>query len=96
MNVRADVAELIRQGFNNEEIHRETGVDPKTAAAARRRLGYDNAPARRPATALERLYAEQYPTGTVRDYKPGRMPTSPAQAAANQARLLAALRTPAA
>lgn len=91
MNIRADVAELIRLGFNNEEIHRETGVDPKTAAAARARLGYTNPPARRPATTLERLYAEQFPTGTVRDYKPARMPTSPQQQAANQARLLAAL-----
>jgi len=96
MNVRADVAELIRQGFNNEEIHRETGVDPKTAANARARLGYRNPPARRPATALERLYAEQFPTGTVRDYKPARMPISPQQQAANRAALLAALRTPAA
>lgn len=92
MNIRADVVELIRQGFNNEEIARHLNIDPKTAAAARARIGAANAPARRPATSLERLYAEQFPTGTVRDWKAAREPLTPAQQAANRATLLAALR----
>jgi hypothetical protein len=32
------------------------------------------------------------PTGRVRDFRPERMPTSPAQQAANRERLMAALR----
>ncbi|MET9517463.1 helix-turn-helix domain-containing protein [Streptomyces sp. NPDC002994] len=95
MKIRADIVELIGQGFNNEEIARHLNVDPKTVSLARQRLGADNAPARRPATSVERLYAEAVPTGQVRDYKPARMPMSPAQQAANRAALLAGLRTPA-
>ncbi|MGA5869299.1 helix-turn-helix domain-containing protein [Streptomyces cinereoruber] len=95
MKIRADIAEWIHQGFNNEEISRLAGVDPKTVAAARRRLGAPNAPARRNATALERLYAEAVPTGTVRDYKPDYRPLTPEEQAANRRLLLAALRTPA-
>jgi len=91
MNIRADIVELIRQGFNNEEIARHLDIDPKTASAARMRIGADNAPARRPATSLERLYAEQFPTGTVRDWKPTARPLTPKQQAANRAALLAAL-----
>ncbi|MGW7053086.1 helix-turn-helix domain-containing protein [Streptomyces sp. NPDC054887] len=94
MKIRADIVELIGQGFNNEEIARHLDVDPKTVSLARQRLGVHQAPARRPATALERLYAEAVPTGQVRDYKPARMPMSPAQQAANRAALLEAVRRP--
>ncbi|CAM5506821.1 hypothetical protein SANTM175S_07206 [Streptomyces antimycoticus] len=45
---------------------------------------------------MQRLYAEALPTGRVAEYRPSRMPTSPAQAAANRERLLAALRNEAA
>lgn len=94
MKIRADVAELIHQGFNNTEITERTGLSNYRIASARRRLQLPNAPARREATALERLYAEAVPTGRVRDYQPptGRMPLSEAQQAANRAALLDALR----
>jgi hypothetical protein len=94
MKVRADVAHLIHQGFNNAEIRERTGLGPHTIAAARRRLQRANAPTRRDLNALERLYAEAVPTGRVKDWKPpaGRMPLSPDQQRANRERLLAALR----
>ncbi|WP_327259974.1 helix-turn-helix domain-containing protein [Streptomyces sp. NBC_01240] len=94
MRIRADVAELIHQGFNNAYIKQRCGVSGQHVAAARRRLQRPDAPERRDATALERLYAEAVPTGRVYDYQPpaGRMPLSPAQQAANRATLLAALR----
>lgn len=92
MKIRADIAEWLRQGFNNAEIAQRAGVDPKTVAAARRRLQYANAPARRDTTALERLYAEAVPTGQVRDWKPVYEPLTPKEQADNRARLLAALR----
>ncbi|MFF2411799.1 helix-turn-helix domain-containing protein [Streptomyces sp. NPDC058092] len=94
MNIRADVAELIHQGFNNEYIKQHCGVSGQHVAGVRRRLQRANAPERRHATALERLYAEAVPTGRVYDYQPpdGRMPLSPTQQAANRATLLAALR----
>ncbi|QBJ94459.1 helix-turn-helix domain-containing protein (plasmid) [Streptomyces seoulensis] len=98
MKVRADVAELIYQGFNNAEIRERTGLSGQAIGAARRRLQRPNAPTRRDTTALERLYAEALPTGRVKDWKPatGRTPLSPAQQRANRERLLAALREPAA
>lgn len=94
MKIRADVAELIHQGFNNAYVQKHCGVSGQHVTWARRRLQRPNAPERRHATAMERLYAEAVPTGRVRDYQPpsGRMPLSPAQQAANRATLLAALR----
>lgn len=94
MKIRADIAELLRQGFNNTEIAEQTGVHKRTVAEARHRLGLPNAKRRRPPTNLERLYAEAVPTGRVKDYRPpsGRMPLSPDQQRANRERLLAALR----
>jgi hypothetical protein len=92
MKVRPDVAEFLRQGFNNSEIARRTGADRKTVARARDRLQIPNAAARRPATPRERLFAEALPTGRVREYRPRVMPLSPAQQRANRERLLAALR----
>ncbi|MEH0542956.1 helix-turn-helix domain-containing protein [Streptomyces sp. B21-105] len=89
MKIRADIAALIRAGHTNASIAHRLGCDPSTVAEARRALRYP------PAGALERLYAEAVPTGRVHAYRPERMPTSPDQAAANRARLLAALRTPA-
>lgn len=96
MKIRPEVAELMRQGCNNSEIERRTGVNRKTVAAARARLDIPNAAARRPtlrsATAKERLYAEALPTGRVRDYRPASMPLSRDQQAANREALLAAIR----
>lgn len=97
MKIRADLVELMRQGFNNAEIAARLGVDPKTVRVARRALRLDNAPSRRAATPLERLYAEQWPTGTVDTWKAPRKPCGPdPDAAAHRAELLAALRRPAA
>ncbi|MFJ6348618.1 helix-turn-helix domain-containing protein [Streptomyces sp. NPDC092046] len=85
MKIRADIAALVRAGHSDASIARRIGCGRGTANETRRAL-----------LALDRLYAEEVPTGQVRDYQPDRMPTSPAQQAANRARLLAALHTPAA
>lgn len=96
MNIQPVIAEHLRQGLNNSEIARRTGADRKTVARARERLGVPNPagrrPTPRPATAMERLFAEALPTGRVREYRQRVMPTSPAQQAANRERLMAALR----
>ncbi|MEU0393851.1 helix-turn-helix domain-containing protein [Streptomyces sp. NPDC006208] len=92
MKIPAAVVELLHQGFNNREIAERTGIHKSTIAAHRHRLGLPNAKRRRAAHSLERLYAEAVPTGQVRDWKPARLPLTPAQQAANRATLLAALR----
>ncbi|MFC9285661.1 helix-turn-helix domain-containing protein [Streptomyces sp. NPDC057052] len=96
MNIRPDVADHLRRGLNNSEIARRTGVDRKTVARARLRLGVPNPAGRRPTPAPEtvsdRLLAEALPTGRVREYRPRLMPLSSAQQRANRERLLAALR----
>lgn len=96
MNIQPVIAEHLRQGLNNSEIARRTGADRKTVASARQRLGVPNPAARRPTprppTATERLLVEAIPTGRVREFRPSRMPLSPAQQRANRERLLAALR----
>ena len=86
MKIRADIADLIREGHTNAHIAHRLHCATDTVAKARWALRLP------PAGALHRLYAEAVPTGRVKDYRPERMPTSPAQAAANRARLLAALR----
>ena len=86
MRVRADIAALIREGHTNASIAVRLGCARATVARARQALRLP------PADRLGRLYAEAVPTGMVRAYRPDRMPLSPAQQAANQARLLAALR----
>jgi hypothetical protein len=86
MKVRADIAALIREGHTNASIARRLHCDPSTVARARQALRLP------PADKLGRLYAEALPTGRVKDYRPERMPTSPAQQQANRERLLAALR----
>lgn len=86
MKVRADIAALIREGHTNASIAHRLGCHPTTVARARQALRMP------PADKLGRLYAEAIPTGRVKDYRPDRMPTSPAQQAANRERLLAALR----
>lgn len=88
MKIRADIADLIREGHTNESIAHRLGCDRSTVAYARQALRFP------PADHLGRLYAEAAPTGRVRDYQPpqGWMPLSPAQQAANRATLLAALR----
>lgn len=86
MKIRADIAALIRAGHTNTSIAHRLHVHRDTVAKARRALQLP------PAKRLERLYAEAIPTGRVKQYRPNRMPTSPAQQAANLARLTAALR----
>lgn len=86
MKVRADIAALIREGHTDASIAHRLGCGRGTVWEVRRALRLP------PADALGRLYAEAVPTGQVRGYKPEHMPTSPQQQAANQARLLAALR----
>ena len=90
MKVRADITALIRDGHTNASIAHRLHCDPSTVARARRALQLP------PADKLGRLYAEAIPTGRVKDYRPERMPTSPAQQQANRERLLAALRDKAA
>lgn len=100
MNLQPLIARHLRQGLNNSEIARRTGASRQTIAATRHRLGIPN-PAAGHATprtpdATKRLLAEALPTGRVREYRPERMPTAPAQQQANRERLLAALRSDAA
>jgi len=88
VKVRADIAALIREGHTNASIAHRLHCDPATVSKARQALRFP------PAGVLARIYAEEAPTGRVRDYKPpaGRLPLAPAQQAANRAALLAALR----
>lgn len=90
MKVRADIAALINAGLTDDQIARRVGCHRTTVNAARNILRRALAEP----TTRERLYAEALPTGRVAEYRPARMPTSPAQAAANRARLLAALNEP--
>ena len=85
MKIRDDIAALVRAGHSDASIALRLGCGRGTANETRRAL-----------SSLDRLYAEAAPTGQVRDYRPERMPTSPAQQAANRAALLAALRAKAA
>ena len=86
MKVRADIVTLIREGHTNASIAHRLHCAKSTVARAREALRLP------PADRLGRLYAEAVPTGRVTDYRPDRMPTSPAQQAANRERLMAALR----
>ncbi|MFG2328291.1 helix-turn-helix domain-containing protein [Streptomyces sp. NPDC048604] len=86
MKIRADIAALVRAGHSDASIARRLQCGRGTANEVRRALQLP------PSGALQRLYAEEAPTGKVHDYRPDRMPTSPQQQAANRAALLAALR----
>lgn len=86
MKVRADIAALIRDGHTNASIARRLHCCRTVVAETRRALRLP------PADKLGRIYAEALPTGRVKDYRPDLMPLSPAQQAANRARLLAALK----
>ncbi|MFD5384327.1 helix-turn-helix domain-containing protein [Streptomyces sp. NPDC127074] len=86
MNVRPDIAALIVAGHSDAAIAARVGCHRATVNRAR------NDMKRQPADPRERLYAEELPTGRVTEYRPPRQPTSEAQAAANRARLEAALR----
>ncbi|MCX5158123.1 helix-turn-helix domain-containing protein [Streptomyces sp. NBC_00264] len=88
MKIRADIADLIREGHTNASIAHRLGCDPATVARARQALHLP------PADRLGRLLAEAAPTGRVLSDKPTRVQTSPAQAAANRQALLAALMQP--
>ncbi|MFD7609673.1 helix-turn-helix domain-containing protein [Streptomyces sp. NPDC059828] len=86
MKFRADIAALIHEGHTDASIARRLGCGRSTAWETRRALSLP------PSRFIGRQLAEAFPTGQVHDYRPDRMPTSPAQQAANQARLLAALK----
>ncbi|MFB9558680.1 helix-turn-helix domain-containing protein [Streptomyces roseoviridis] len=86
MQIRADIAALVRAGHSDASIARRLHCGRGTVNQVRRAL---NLP---PSTALGRLYAEEVPTGQVREYRAARMPLSPARQAANREALLAALR----
>ncbi|MGH3584852.1 MAG: helix-turn-helix domain-containing protein [Pseudonocardia sp.] len=88
MKVRADIADLIREGHTNASIAHRLGCDPATVGRVRNALRLP------PADRLGRLYAEAVPTGRVLSDRPNRVQTSPAQAAANRQALLAALVEP--
>ncbi|MEU1787058.1 helix-turn-helix domain-containing protein [Streptomyces sparsogenes] len=86
MKVRPDIVVLIAAGHSDDAIARRLGCHRSTVNRARNDLK------RGVANPLERLYAEELPTGRVTEYRPQRLPISPAQAAANRALLEAALR----
>jgi hypothetical protein len=86
MNVRPDVAALLRRGHTDSYIASQTGYHRTTVARARRALKIP------PGQILGHVYAEAVPTGRV-TAPVGRLPLSPAQQAANRARLLAALKS---
>ncbi|MFD8384299.1 helix-turn-helix domain-containing protein [Streptomyces sp. NPDC059679] len=88
MRVRADIVALINAGLDDDQIAEELHCHRTTPYRVRRAL------AEASLNVAARVLAEELPTGQVRDYRPARMPTSPAQAAANRARLLAALSEP--
>jgi len=88
VKIRADIAALIRAGHTNASIAHRLGCDPSTVGKARHALRLPDA------DRLGRVYAEAWPTERVLGDKPTRVPTSPAQAAANRQALLAALREP--
>lgn len=90
MKIRADIAALIREGHTDASIARRLGCGRSTVWETRRALRLP------PSRVIGRQLAEAVPTGQVREYRSDRMPTSPAQQAANRARLLAALRDEAA
>lgn len=85
MRIRADIAALIREGHTNASIAHRLGCAPGTVGRVRTALRLP------PADKLSRVYAETWPTERVLGDKPTRVPTSPAQAAANRRALLAAL-----
>lgn len=84
MNTRSEIARLILAGHTDQAIAHRIGCHRATVNRTRRALRASGE------YAPERLYAEELPTGRVLQ-PPRRQPTSPAQAAANQAALKAAL-----
>lgn len=82
MKVRADIATLVREGLTNVEVAHLAGVHPATVAKTRRHLGL--APTTLDTTQLQRLYAEDAPTGTVHDYKHATRTLTPAEQARNR------------
>ncbi|MFF6847079.1 helix-turn-helix domain-containing protein [Streptomyces antimycoticus] len=86
MKIRADIAALIVEGHSDAAIAARVGCHRATVNRAR------NVMKQQSADPVERLYAEELPTGRVTEYRPQRQPTSPAQAAANRALLAEALR----
>lgn len=86
MKIRADIAALVRAGHSDASIAHRLRCGRGTVNRVRHALRLP------PADTLGRLYAEEAPTGQVHDYRPARMPMSPAQQAANRAALVAAIR----
>ncbi|NJA56695.1 hypothetical protein [Streptomyces sp. NEAU-H3] len=93
MRVPPLVAELLRQGYTNDEIRRQAGHSKHTIAKYRAQLGFPAAAPRPPQAELDRILAEAVPTGRVKDWQPpkGGMPISPARAAENRRALEEAL-----
>ncbi|MEU1088905.1 helix-turn-helix domain-containing protein [Streptomyces sp. NPDC005892] len=88
MKIRADIADLIREGHTNASIAHRLRCAPSTVGRVREALQLP------PADRLGRLYAEALPTGKVLGDQPARVGTSPAQAAANRRALLEAISSP--
>lgn len=86
MRVRADIAALVRDGRSDASIARQLGCDRSTVGRVRRALRIP------PAGTQRRVCVDEVTARRVDEYRPERMPTSPAQQAANRAALLAALR----
>jgi IS30 family transposase len=86
MKVRTDIAALIYDGHTDTHIARRLGCHRSTVHRARQTLE------RKLQDPQQRLYAEELPTGRVRDFDRRRQPTSAAQAAANRRALEEALR----
>lgn len=89
MKIRADIAEMVRAGHSDTHIAHCLGCHRSTANRVRQALRAA------PVRPDERLYAEELPTGRVREYGPvpraPRPPVSPERAAANRALLAATI-----
>lgn len=59
MKIRADIADLLRQGMTDRAIARQLHCDAKTVARARRSLHIQPAKPGPPATPLEKLLADR-------------------------------------
>ncbi|WP_063752476.1 helix-turn-helix domain-containing protein [Streptomyces natalensis] len=88
MKVRSDIAALIAGGHTDAHIAHRLGCHRMTVYRARQAM------ARKLVDPQQRLFAEELPTGRVRDYVRWRQPITPAQAAANRRALEEALRPP--
>lgn len=87
MNIRADIAALTAAGRADTDIATELGVHRTTVLRTRRQLRS------REGSPLERLLAEDLPTGRVREYGPvPKRQWTEAEQRRHRAELLAGLR----